>query len=273
MHQKLTEASEYLDDRIDDYALAIQKEHNIPDEDFGNPASVSPTEITVVGRIVSDSLEGKLNVASVLLESSRRMGAGARVKLKLDAIKSFSFFPGMLVALKGNNPSGGYFAVSSILDPPAPNRAASSVDLLETNGRKLEPRGLNIVSAAGPYTTDDNLLFEPLEELCNKVALTCPEVLILTGPFIDTEHPLVANGNFDVDLNDGIGGAVEALFRERITPHLSKLPKTLVILVPSTRDAISKHVSFPQEPFQRAPLALPKVKLPNVNVLLKALFC
>jgi DNA polymerase alpha subunit B len=61
-----------------------------------------------------------------------------------------------------------------------------------------------------------------------------------------------------------------ALFRLWITAPLARLvhanPAITILLVPSTRDAVSKHVSFPQEQFtNRKELGLPKqVKLlPN----------
>lgn len=118
MYQKLTEAAEVMDDRIDEMMAVVQEHHMLADEQFGNPSTASPAEVVAVGRIVSDSLDGKLNSASVLLEASRRMGAGARVPLKLDAVKSFSFFPGQIVAVRGVNASGAYFAVKEILDIP-----------------------------------------------------------------------------------------------------------------------------------------------------------
>jgi DNA polymerase alpha subunit B len=84
MYQKLTEASEIQDERIDEFSAAIQEHYNIPEESFGDPSIASPTEIVAVGRIVSDSLQGRLNPSSILLESSRMTGAGARTPLKVD---------------------------------------------------------------------------------------------------------------------------------------------------------------------------------------------
>lgn len=78
----------------------------------------------VVGRIVSDSeaLATKLNDGSIVLESSRMMGSGARVPLKLDPTfkirrghNTVGFFPGAIVALKGRNGGGGWFSISEVL--------------------------------------------------------------------------------------------------------------------------------------------------------------
>lgn len=49
-----------------------------------------------VGRICCEDLAGKLNEQSVMLETSRYMGMGKRVKLQLGDIPAFSFFPGQV---------------------------------------------------------------------------------------------------------------------------------------------------------------------------------
>ncbi|RPA95183.1 DNA polymerase alpha, subunit B [Choiromyces venosus 120613-1] len=264
MHQKLSEASEVMDDRVDEFMDMVQDHYQFADEQFGNPSTASPSEIVAVGRISCDTLDGKLSPSSVLLEASRKMGAGSRVRLKLDAVPSYSLFPGQIVAVKGINASGEYLAVSEILDiPRLPNPTSSPSVLLDTADR-LSAGGLNIVVASGPYTTDDNLRFEALSEICNKAAESCPDVLILTGPFIDADHPLIKTGDFGFDTlirDDGKssvreGGSMEDLFRERITPKIRQVQRSLVILVPSVRDIISKHISFPQDRFKRQQLDL-----------------
>jgi len=259
MHQKLSEASEVMDDRVDEFMDMIQEHHELADEQFGNPSTASPSEIIAVGRISCDALDGKLSPSSVLLEASRKMGAGSRVQLKLDAVPSYSFFPGQIVAVKGVNASGEYLAVSEILDiPRLPYPTSSPGVLLETADRLLAG-GLNIVVASGPYTTDDNLYFEALSEICDQAAESCPDVLILTGPFIDADHPLIRAGDFDFDTWRHDRGPMEDLFCQRITSKIRRVQRSLVILVPSVRDIISKHVSFPQEQFKRKQLELPTV--------------
>lgn len=260
MHQKLTEASEVLDDRIEAFMEAVQEHHQLPFEKFGNPSTASPSEIIAVGRIASDSLDGKLNPASVVLESSRRMGAGSRVPLKLDNVPSYSFFPGQIVAVRGVNASGYYFAVSELLEIPSLPITLSSATKLAASAEQLAAGPLNIVVAAGPYTADNNLLFEPLEEICRRVAETCPDVLILLGPFIDAEHPMVQAGEFEIEGVDGKNdGTIEDLFRERVSRQIARVERSIVLLVPSTRDAVSRHVAFPQEKLKKEELGLPRV--------------
>ncbi|EPS37365.1 hypothetical protein H072_8945 [Dactylellina haptotyla CBS 200.50] len=271
MYQKLTEASQYLDDRINDYTDAIQQEHSLPDEDFCNPSAKLPEEVVVVGRIVSDVMDSqkRTNEASLLLEGSRGKGEGKRVRLDLSALKGYALFPGMLAAFKAINPTGDKLLVKSVLSPPRYPEAASKVQELEKEMEKLMLGNLNVFMAAGPYTPDDNLDFEGLTELVDKIVEKVPDVVFLTGPFIDTEHPKVKLGDFEIDMTNFSGYVLEDLFKEKITSQLKRITKSLVILIPSTRDAVSKHVSYPQEPLQRKLLGLPtNVRLlPNPCVL------
>ncbi|KAI9652198.1 MAG: DNA-directed DNA polymerase alpha subunit pol12 [Trizodia sp. TS-e1964] len=275
MAMHLSEASEVLDDRIDEFLLSVQAHYSFDDASFGNPASQSTNEIVAVGRIASDSLEGQLNIASLVLETSRRMGAGLRVPLKLDSIPVYEFFPGQIVALKGVNASGEYFSVSEILTMPLLPPAASNTKALQAHHDRLHggpdameedtPRPLNVLIASGPYTPDDNLDFESLNTLCEQAATNYVDALILTGPFLDLEHPLIASGDFDLPLNsneDPDTVNMNTLFRYFISAPFRRLaelnPTATIILIPSVRDLINKHVSWPQDLISRKELGLPK---------------
>ncbi|RKF74878.1 DNA polymerase alpha subunit B [Golovinomyces cichoracearum] len=276
MAMKCSEASEVLDDKIDEYMFMIQDYHKIEESQFGSAASQSTNEIIAIGRIATDTLDGKLNANSLMLETSRRVGAGLRIPLKVDSLHSFQFFPGQIVALKGINTSGDSFVVSEILEPPLLPGAASTIASLRQHHQRLtggsenlnldsKPIPLNIIIGAGPFTADENLDFEPLKALCMEASDSLADALILIGPFLDIDHPLIANGDFhlpaDVSLDPDMV-SMSSLFRYFITPSLSQLvdlnPHISIILVPSVRDAVSKHVSWPQEPFQRKDLGLPK---------------
>lgn len=260
LYQKLSEASEVHDDRIDELSKDIQQHYSLPDEAFGDPSISSPSEIVAVGRIVSDSLEGKFNPSSILLESSRMTGAGARTPLKLDRIPSFAFFPGQIVAVKGVNSSGNYFQVHKVLEPPILGPASTAPEQLVEISDRLAAGPLTVFMASGPYTTTDNLDFEALDELCNKAAEQKPDVVILMGPFIDSEHPMVQNGDFDLeDVDMMIDGTVDDLFREKISRKISRIQNSLVLMIPSLRDSASKHCAFPQEGLKRKVLRLPDV--------------
>ncbi|KAF7554043.1 hypothetical protein G7046_g6930 [Stylonectria norvegica] len=273
---KLSEASEILDDRIDDFTALVQEKHNIDETAFGSAASQSTTEVVAVGRIASDAPEGKLNAASLVLETSRRTGMGLRVPLKMDKIPSWSFFPGQIVAFRGSNASGNEFVVNEILDVPLLPGAASTSEALEAHREKLrggpdamdsdaDPVPLNLVFASGPYTTDDNLDFEPLHALCSQAADTYADVLVLSGPFLDIDHPLIATGDFDLPEEatfDPDTATMTTVFKYLFSPALIRLtasnPSLTIILVPSVRDVLAKHVSWPQDSIPRKDLGLPK---------------
>ena len=271
----LSEASEVLDDRIDEFMTAIQDHHNLEDSAFGNPASQSTSEIVAVGRVASDSPEGKLNAASLLIETSRRSGAGLRVPLKVDAISSYEFFPGQIIAVRGVNASGEYFSVSEMLEIPLLPPAASLPSLLDAINQRIcmseevemesATNALNLIISSGPYTADDNLDFEPLHTLCGKAAETYADVLLLVGPLFDVEHPLLATGDFDLPDDPSIEpdkATLSDAFRILVGGPLQRLahavPSITIILVPSVRDILNRHISWPQTPYPRKELGLPK---------------
>ncbi|KAG6053032.1 hypothetical protein E4U17_005095 [Claviceps sp. LM77 group G4] len=274
---KLSEASEILDDRIDEFMTIVQDYHQLDDSAFGSAASQSTTEVVAVGRIASDSMEGRLNAASLVLETSRRTGMGLRVPLKMDNIRSWSFFPGQIAAFRGINTTGSEFVVHEILQVPLLPNAASTPSALAAHREKLrggpdamdsdeDPTPLNILFAAGPYTADDNLDYEPLHALCSQAADTYADALVLTGPFIDINHPLIATGDFDlpeeaatIDPDTATMSTVfRYLFAAALTRACASNPHLTVILVPSTRDILAKHVSWPQDSLSRKELGLPK---------------
>ena len=275
MAMKLSEASEILDDRIDEFLSIVQEHYELRDEDFGNPASQSTSEIIAVGRICSDTVEGKLTSATIVLETSRRTGAGLRVPLKLDEVSSYELFPGKIVALRGSNVSGEYFKVSKIMDIPLLGIAASDVSDVETIRERMtedpesegqSPRALNILVGSGPYTSDDNLEFEPLHALCARAGDTCADALILLGPFLDVEHPMVAAGDIpplppSLDITPDAATMTD-VFRGLIALPLHRLAQSMpglsILLVPSVRDAVQKHASWPQDRMTRKELGLPK---------------
>lgn len=273
---KLTEASEILDDRIDDFMTIVQDYHKLEDSAFGSAASQSTTEVVAVGRIASDSMEGRVNAASLVLETSRRTGMGLRVPLMMDKIRTWNFFPGQIVAFKGNNATGEEFVVNEILEVPLLPNAASTPSALVAHRDRLrggpdamdpdgDPAPLSILYAAGPYTADDNLDYEPLHALCSQAADTYADALVLTGPFIDIDHPLIADGDFDLPEEANLDPdtatmttVFKHLFATALNRACSANPHLTVILVPSVRDTLEKHVSWPQDAIPRKELGLPR---------------
>ncbi|KAI4125743.1 MAG: hypothetical protein LQ338_004107 [Usnochroma carphineum] len=274
MAMHLSEASEVLDDRIDEFQSLIQAHHDLDDSAFGNAAAQGTNEIVAVGRIASDTPEGRLNAASMVLETSRRTGAGLRVPLKVEPV-SYQFFPGQIVAVRGINASGDYLSVSEILDVPLLAPAASQPSTLETFNERLgvtededssvPSKALNLIVASGPYTADDNLAFEPLHAICRTAEETCADMLILIGPLFDTEHPLLASGDFNLPDDPSIepdratlADAFRILIAKPLQALAQAVPSITIVCIPSTRDLLNKHVSWPQDNLPGKKLGLPK---------------
>lgn len=278
MAMKLSEASEILDDRIDEFLQIVQEHHQLEDNAFGNPASQSTSEIIAVGRIASDSSEGRLNAASLVLETSRRTGAGLRVPLRVDNLQSYNFFPGQVVAVRGSNPAGSFFTAKELLKIPLLPPAASTPSELDmANGRlaitgdmdmddsESNTRPLSMLVASGPYTPGHVLDFAALHALMETALETRPDVLILNGPFLDIEHPSVINGDFEIPdsaIPNPDKATLKDVFRYHISQPINQLvsqhPTITIIVVPSVRDAIAKHVSYPQDRLKRQEFGLPR---------------
>ncbi|KAI5297234.1 DNA-directed DNA polymerase alpha subunit pol12 [Ascosphaera atra] len=238
MAMRLSANSEVLDDKIDEFLEDIHKAAaagtiKVDPSEIGNAAQCSPREIVAVGMIACDSPEGKLNPASLMLEMSRRTGAGLRVPLKVLDLTRIQFFPGQIVALRGNNPTGEYFNVASVINPPLLPPAASPPQTFQeinerVNGADGANEGipLNYLIASGPYTADDNLNFEPLHAICEKAAEQKVDSLILLGPFLDLEHPLIAAGDIELPPIKGVDPDkvnMHTLFKYMIAAPIVKL--------------------------------------------------
>lgn len=268
MRMKLSEVAEYFDDKIEQLIESLLKynnnnNNNITDDQIGNPANMSQSEIVAVGRIVADSVD-KLNPGSLLFETCRRVGAGMQVRLDVSQLSSYSFFPGQILAIRGINNDGRAFQVNEIIPSPYPfiSAATSKDDIKEIITRQHLPQ--SIITAAGPFTTSDNLYFEPLDDLVTEINQSLPDVVILVGPLLDISHPMIQSGDFEIPSEDGISdsntnGTLDDFFRTVITPKLNSInSETTVIIIPSVRDACTNHAAFPQPPLDRKQLGLNK---------------
>jgi DNA polymerase alpha subunit B len=203
-----------------------------------------------VGRVCCDSLQdnSQLNDQSLELETCREIGAGARIKLNLATLKqlgaSFSVFPGQIIGVEATNPSGRSLNVTALHVPsPLPYAATNSSAIREYYPPGFEAP-INILTSSGPFTLDDSLSFEPLEDLAREIENDPPNAVILLGPFIDINHDHIVNGVSDY--------TVDEVFRLIIAPKLQRIknskPNLQVILIPSANDACLEWVAFPQPP-------------------------
>ncbi|KAH7910851.1 DNA polymerase alpha/epsilon subunit B-domain-containing protein [Hygrophoropsis aurantiaca] len=246
MYEKVSERSEVLDERIDEFMELIQTHFKLGE--LGDPDASTEEPVTVLGRIVRDEdasdSGAKLGDTSIVLESSRMMGSGKRVPLRFapnvkirggsKGIGGIGFFPGGIVALHGKNGGGGWFVVDEILalpplklSPAPPDRAAAS---------------FSMCIACGPFTADSDLDFKRWKSLAETLMSTKPAVVLLVGPFIDEAHPRIKDG----DLDETPAEIFRRHFTERLDDFLIVSPGSTVLVVPSVHDIISDHAVFPQ---------------------------
>ncbi|KNE57529.1 hypothetical protein AMAG_03231 [Allomyces macrogynus ATCC 38327] len=242
MYDKILELGEQLDDYLDVFEERFRTAYPEIDE-LSNPSYPSQSPVYVVGRIVVAEEGRKLTPNALVIECSRKFN-GVRTPFFLDsALPSDSLFPGQVVALHGTNPAGMTFHVHRILhlpllDPPT-TRARDLLQLAPV--RSNTPQSMLV--AAGPYTTTDNLLYEPIADLAALIRTHRPHVVLLLGPFVDDRHPLLIRGDVDVFPDD--------LFRDRVLDPLVAAAadgSAELVLVPSVHDLHHEYVTFPQPP-------------------------
>lgn len=118
-----------------------------------------------------------------------------------------SLFPGEIVAVRGLNETGEELVVDQLFTvPPLP---ATRIETNTTSkNRFLFVKKSNLfVSetiwfACGPFTAIDNCGYEHLCELLDRVVSEKPDILIMTGPFIDRRNSYINKPNFPITSDD-----------------------------------------------------------------------
>ncbi|XVE92214.1 hypothetical protein REPUB_Repub01dG0077700 [Reevesia pubescens] len=257
MYDRIEDRFHALENRIRKHAAAIVASGLY--EEPMDPSVASQRSIFAVGMICCDG-EGHLNDKSILLQSSVEHSGGQHVRLELNKLSHFSVFPGQVVGIKGHNPSGHCLIASELVDsvplsiaadmnlPPAKKQVLD--EEIQATNLSCTPTEITVIIAAGPFTTTDNLLFEPLTELLNYATRKCPQLLILLGPFVDSEHPQIKKGTVDLSFDE--------IFRLEVLRMVQDYLEYMgsdarVVIIPSVRDANHDFV-FPQPAFDLDPL-------------------
>ncbi|KAH0450066.1 hypothetical protein IEQ34_020758 [Dendrobium chrysotoxum] len=249
MYDKIEDRFNSLDYRIKRHSSAF-----LTSGLYGEPNDAtlaSQKNIFAVGMICCDG-EGRLNEKSIMLQGSVEHSGGQSVRVDLQKLHQFSLFPGQVIGIEGHNPSGHCLLASKVIEklpvapdvglPPAKKQA---MDHEQQGFPSITSRVLSVVLATGPFTTTDNMLFEPFKELLAYATRKQPQLLILMGPFIDSEHPEIKKGTVDRTFDEIFH--VEILRRlQDYTQYMGSAVR--VILVPSIRDANHDFV-FPQSAF------------------------
>ncbi|KAL4109028.1 hypothetical protein PRIC1_000734 [Phytophthora ramorum] len=232
-----------------EYEELVKKKFNLEElKPVGDP---SPAQVTVVGRIVCEAAEGKLNPSVVQIEGTRKTCGGQRVLLDLSGVPNFQIFPGKIVALEGIFPdTRSPMAVKRFLEPiPAPPATTLPTRIKEIQGEHGNP--VRVLTACGPFTTTSNVDYLPLNDLLQIVIDQQPDVLVLVGPFIDSIHSMFQDGLVKYD---GMMLSFEEIFLFKVMTLLNnvleKNEQIQIVIVPSLRDANHEYV-YPQPPLNK----------------------
>ena len=217
---------------------------------------------TFVGRICNEAHNGRMNSTSVVLEGSSSSCGGARVNVDLSHMQKkeqeqngYSLFPGQIVAIEGINGTGRKITATKIKEGALLLPASSSIESIEKyygdDDEQAQPVvPLKVISACGPFTTARSMDYIPFLDLMHVVLEENPDVVILTGPFVDVRQEIIKSGRVTCEEEGEEHDIVvdyESLFSQRIAAVIEEVfeDKSLVtefILVPALEDATAKFV-------------------------------
>lgn len=221
-------------------------------------------EICCVGRICNEAHEGQLNYTSVLLEGSSTTCGGARVLVDLSHFKAskqpYSLFPGQIVAIQGMNLFGQKIDAHRIYEGVSQPPCSSTVGQLRAFHHDAQDgKPVKLMTASGPFTTSDSMSYQPLIDFLHIVMEVGPDVVVLTGPFVDVRREEEKDGGIVVDFVDNDDNTIEqiatyeAVFATKVSALIEEIfagneaLQTQFVLVPSLDDATAKSV-YPQPP-------------------------
>lgn len=152
--ERLEDRARAQEERMREFKRAIEEAEGQSFSDAVN--SPSQATLRAVGRVVPENDPEPMDEASVLIEGSFQDSGGARVRLNLDRMATFSLFPGQVLALEGFNPTGWHFVAERIVSsiPPPPRSLPAN---------EHSRQAISIIAAAGPFTCSSDLVFEPLQ--------------------------------------------------------------------------------------------------------------
>ena len=177
---------------------------------IGTVGVPSQADTVLCGRIVCEGLEGRLHERSMLLEGSRASGIGAKMQLNIAECKGIAAFPGQIVAVLGRSDMTGstFHARDFLAGLPAPSRL-------------LAPeRSLRALVVAGPFCLRVGFDYTPLDSVLAHAATERLEVLIILGPFLDTNNLKVSSGDTFLPGENQEPCSCEELYANHVLPRL-----------------------------------------------------
>jgi len=104
---------------------------------------------------------------------------------------------------------------------------------------------LTVLVACGPYSSCEDLAYEGLKEIASLVKSQSFDLVVLIGPFVDDQHPILTSGN--------LVNSFDKLYKVQVKPILVDIEESAghVCIIPSIRDVHHPPV-FPQAPFDQS---------------------
>lgn len=232
MLDSLEGQDDYLEARMLRFASAVEAAGG--PEAHSNCAQTTQEKQWFLGTICGKG-KGSLDPKCVYLEGTSKYSEGCKVHLDLERLESCRLFPGQVVLVEGINSDGKSLHATNLVSSVGP----PLITLPEPKAKPEEgPCYLSVVVGSGPFSMHEDLSYEPLHALVEYCSQQKPDLLVLSGPFVDSEHPKVKNGLMEATPAD--------MFEEVVlTSLLAILSHTSIVIVPSTRDL--QHLSvFPQ---------------------------
>ncbi|XP_026734984.1 DNA polymerase alpha subunit B isoform X1 [Trichoplusia ni] len=225
----LHEKASMFDNNIRYLSQCIMKKNGI--SEVTSVRCKTQAEVSVAGRIECDA-DARLNPKSVVLQGIWEHSLSQTVPVDLDNVKQYSLFPGQTVVMRGVNPRGDKFVAQEVFCDASLPVADHKADMINALNGKM-----SIVIAAGPYTTSDNMAYEPLKDFVSYITTHKPHVVIMTGPFLDSEHTKVKDNTMAETFKS---------FFDKLIDNLGDLsntsPNTKIYIVSSSKDAF--HVNI-----------------------------
>jgi len=247
MFERLRDKAGYLDESICRLGDYLMSRHRLEAQDFS--VAMQAQTLDCVGRVCCDS-EGRLNAKSIVLQGSQDVCRGRALPIDTSQVAQYSLFPGQIVGVKATNPTGSKLVASEIFYDAAPaasadkSGAAASLD-------KMGGEPLQVVVVSGPYTTTDNLNYDPLADFLKYVAKHKPHLVIMCGPFVDAKHPKIDGAGGGGDLEVTFEGVFAGVMKS-VAEAVQDLEGVQVLVVPSgARDVHHKFI-YPTPAFEAA---------------------
>ncbi|GBP79989.1 DNA polymerase alpha subunit B [Eumeta japonica] len=223
----LHEKASIFDNHISYLSQCITKKAAITE--ITSVRNKAQNEVFVCGRVDCDA-DARLQPKCVMLQGCWQRSLSQNVPLDLDRTKQYSLFPGQVVVVSGTNPRGEKFIVQEVYSD-------ASLPIPELDNTKIFKGAMSLVVASGPYTISDNLSYEPLKDLLSYIAKHKPDVVIMTGPFLDSDHQSVQSNK----MTDTFKIFFDKLL-DSIAEVINLSPWTRIYITASSKDAFHLNI-------------------------------